>query len=73
MEWTQDVIKNPLAAQFLRIVLGVLAAYGLLFGPIVIIVGTFSGPQILIPGILHVVVGLICLVLLIQQFRTVNK
>jgi hypothetical protein len=41
--------------------LGIVAAYGTLFGPIIISVGLFSGPQILIPGIIHVVVGMLAL------------
>ena len=41
--------------------LGIVAAYGMLFGPIVISVGLFSGPQILIPGVIHVLVGVLAL------------
>jgi hypothetical protein len=41
--------------------LAFIAAYGMLFGPIVIAVGFFTGPQILIPGIIHVLVGVLAL------------
>jgi hypothetical protein len=54
---------------FVFCALSIVAAYGTLFGPIIILVGLFSGPQIFIPGIIHVVIGVLALLTIAMLLR----